>query len=194
MNTAIFKRWLGLFVAVAGLVLLAAACGGESSSTHSASGPSSAGTSAEFLRLHSPTNKFVNFGTEASAREREAASKVLGENLKAREEGNFAMQCASLNRTTSAEITGSEKTSVVKDTCPKALGKLAEPLKSTQDIRTDNLVGGIAVLRVRGAKAYALFHGKNKKDYAFPMEKEAAGWKVAALLETEIADSRKRPS
>jgi hypothetical protein len=175
------------------LIVLAVGCGGgSSSSSASRSGSPSEDpvgeASAEFLKPNSVGDKFVTFGSEAPPTEREAASKVLEENLKARAEANFATQCATLDISTIEEIVEpSMRASPAMAACPTGLKKLAEPLKASEKIRADTLDGPIAALRVKGDRAYALYHGNDKKNYSIPMEKEGGEWKVGALVTTELA-------
>ena len=181
---------LGL-VAVAALIALTGGCGGGSTSTstpsRSTSSESGKEASAAFLRPKSPNNKFVTFGEEAPAEEREAASKVLEENLKARAAADFATQCATLDGAGIEQVVGiSKRGKAARAKCPNALKELAEPLSGSKQIRADTLGGPIAALRVEGAKAYALYHGSDNKDYSIPMGKEGGEWRVGALLTTEL--------
>ncbi len=184
------KNRLLLAGAAIAMMMLAVGCGGSSLSSSdgssSTTGNPSGATSAEFLRPNSPSNKYVRFGSEAPAAEREAASEVLKENLEAREDADFATQCASLSKAAVEEIATPKKGAAAAATCADALKTLAEPLKGTKEARTDTFAGQIAVLRIKGANAYALYHGNDKKDYEMPMENEDGDWKVGSLLTTEL--------
>ena len=172
-------------IAILATVLLTAGCGsGSTNSTQK-----STELSAQFLRPQSPNNKYVTFGAEAPVTEREAASKVLAENLEAREAANFAAQCATLDLAEVEEV-AEERGNQAKKICTKALRITAEPLKGSEKVRADPLVGRITALRVNGLKAYALFHGIDKIDYAVPMTKEGGDWKVGAILMTELGKSQ----
>jgi hypothetical protein len=160
-----------------------AACGGSGSSfdnsTVAAIKPfSAAGENA----------KYVKFGEEALSAQREAANLVLEENLTARAAGDFAKQCASLNFKTVEEVTGSSKPNA-RSECPQSLQTFAEPLNQTKGQRADMMDEPIASFRVKGKQGYALFHGKDAKDYAMPMEMEGGKWMVGALLTTELESS-----
>ena len=190
MATQKVNPQLALLVAAVALIVFVVGCGGGSSSSSSTPGSStedpSSEASAAFLQPKSPNNKYVIFGSEASAAQRKVASNVLGESLKAREKPDFAAQCATLNAATIKEVVEPKKktakTIAAPETCPDALKKLAEPFPDTEIARIDTLAGPISALRIKGAKAYALFHGTDKKDYAMPMEQEDGQWKVGALL------------
>lgn len=180
-----------LGIAILTPLSLVAGCGGGSNSLGtSESTQSEIGnrqSSYEFLRPKGGNNKIVTFGVEAPASERNAASMVLENALDARASGNFASQCALLSAATITEITDESKDGDA--TCPQVLKELAEPLKKTTKIRASTLHGPISALRVEGLKAYALYHGMNKTDFAMPMVQESGQWKVAALLEAELGPS-----
>lgn len=169
-----------LLTAAVTAALAVAGCGGSSSSSTDAA---VVGASAAFLKPHSQTNKYVNYGEESSAAERKAASPVLSSNLKSREEADFAVQCSTLSR---KMIDTLLKTEAGSKSCPDALKALAEPLVGTKSVRTDKLKGPIGALRVKGDSAYALFHGTDHADYAMLMANESGTWKVAEIKTIEL--------
>lgn len=192
---------------IAGLMLFAAlmavivGCGGGSSSDASdgesqvsdsqasnkieASQPGEGEPSQTFVAKRG-SNRIPKFGEEASAAEREAASKVLEENLKARESGDWAAQCASLSpEAINLVEEGAQAQGVAKGSCAKELKGRAEPLQQTKGLRANTMTGPIDALRFKGSSAYALYHGAAGADYAMPMEKVDGEWKVGALLTEE---------
>lgn len=127
------------------------------------------------------------FGSPAGDAEREAASKVLGENLKARAGARWARQCSTLAATTIKQVEAEARSlGGQAKGCANAVKTMAEPLSGTRASRAYTLMGVIDVLRVKGTAAYALYHGTGQKDYAMPMRKEGGGWKVASLVTTEV--------
>jgi hypothetical protein len=133
--------------------------------------------------------QYVAFGEEAAASEREAASAVLTENLEARQGADFAGQCSSLGKAGLESVLGAVKSSEVQSAraeCVGSLKSLAEPLSSTKQVRTNTLSGPISALRVKGPKAYALYHGNDGNDYAMPMEKEGGKWLVGSIVTIEL--------
>lgn len=187
------NRTLRYFLAIGVLLVLSALSAGcgSSSSTSSGSADSTAeNASAEgisaFLKPGSPTNKLVRFGSEAPAKEREAAAVALAETLEAREEGDFEKQCETSSLLVAKSITSSKTGAGAEKNCPRELRELAVPLNKTKPFRVDTFDGEIVALRVKGKKAEALYHGNDGKDYAMPMSKEGDSWKVAALLTTEL--------
>jgi hypothetical protein len=185
-----------LLTALAAIALLVflAGCGSGSSSSSEASttsgSPSSesnnplSGGPSSFIEPNNPNNKYAKFGKEASAAQREAASAVLAENLEARESGDFATQCATLNAAGVKELAGSKKPS--PETCAAGLKKLAEPLKNTEEIRADTFDGQIDVFRVKGTKGYALYHGTDGNNWMMSMVEEGGAWKVGAIIAIEV--------
>jgi hypothetical protein len=175
------------FVLIAAVLMaaLAVGCGGSDSS--SSSEASDGGSSAEFIKSGSK-NVAAKFGKEAGDAEREAASQVLEGNLQARAAGNWAAQCSSLSAAVQKEL---EVSPTVVGTgnpvsCAKSLETQAKPESATKEVRANTMTGPVAVLRVKGNKAFALYHGTQGKDYAIPMSKEAGVWKVGSVLTQEI--------
>jgi hypothetical protein len=142
------------------------------------SGDSSESTDGETEEFTIPGGKSeAEYGEVASDSEREAASVVLAENLEARAEGDWAGQCASLNAQGIESIEGNPKNKG-KGCAVSLEGEAATVPKKLLE---NPLEGEIDVLRVKGTKALALWHGKGN-DYAMAMENENGQWKVAALL------------
>lgn len=174
---------VGLALALVSLALIIIGCGGGSSSSDSSELASGAEPSAEFKDPNGVKVTIVKFGSEGSAEEREAANVVVVKSLKARETGDWAAQCATLNKVGMKEIPG---VSGKEQECAKLLKKFAEPISISKEVREDQLSGSIAALRVEGERGYALFHGKDGKDYALALEMEGGGWKVSSINTIEL--------
>ncbi len=181
----------GLIAATLILMLLASGCGGTSSTNSRASASNEPST--EFLQPKGTGNKYVTFGEEASPEEREAASKVLATNLRAREDAKFEIQCRTMNAPGRREINLALKRikatyhkKYVPGPCAKELRELAEPLVDSEVGRTDTLSGSISALRIKADSAYALYHGNDKNDYAMPMTTAGGQWKVGSLNPTKL--------
>jgi hypothetical protein len=193
---------MGFRGAIAGAIVLALAaaiavggCGGGSSSSASesdngsdqieAAKPSEGEPSRTFL-AKSEEKKTPKFGQEASAQEREAASKVLEENLVARETGDWATQCATLTPAAVKFVKeGAEAQGIKGAGCAEELKARAEPLAQSKSLRVNTLTGPIDALRFKGSRAFALYHGTGGVDYAMPMEKVDGEWKVDSILTEE---------
>lgn len=181
------RRTATLAVALLLLIVAVVAGCGSGSSTTDASAASSAGSPSEFTRPgDKTTNAYAVFGHEASNEERQAAYLVLKRDYKARAHGAWKTQCSTLSSKLITQVFEATGVSGVEKTCPNALSILARPLASTKKVRVNTLAGSIAVLRVKGRKAYAFYHGTKDKDYVMPMENVNQQWKVAALLEEPI--------
>jgi hypothetical protein len=166
------------FVVAAGGFLVTG-CGG----TGSSSGTASIEASADFQ--DPPGDAVATFGKESGEEERAEASAVLRENLTARQEADFAGQCASLGKRGMETVVGKGKTAN-QARCKTALEALAKPLSGTKKIRADTLAGEVAALRVKGKLAFGLYHGNDGKDWAMPMEEEGGEWKVGGIQTIEL--------
>jgi hypothetical protein len=190
-TTAAFCPGLAVIV-----MLLISGCGGSAASSRQSSTSAKDVNEASHLRALSFTNDkraatYVTFGREGSEVEREEASKVLTENLEARQKGDFVTQCATLSPLAVESVINPEGIPKVKSelgprACPRKLKALATPLSKSTAIRVNTLDGPIDAFRTDGKKAYALYHGTGGKDYAIEMEKIHGGWRVGALLTVQL--------
>ena len=174
------QRIAGVLIVAAASAMAAAGCGGGSSSD--ANEPEASKT---FL-IAGNENKIPRFGEEADEEEREAASAVLEENMAAREAHDLEPQCSSL---TAGAIKRAEEEAAFREPgpgCEPNLEELGTPWSITKEIRENTMTGPIDALRVKGDRAWALYHGAKGKDYAVKMEKEDDEWKVDSLTTTEL--------
>jgi hypothetical protein len=153
----------------------------SSTATDSTADSGESEASAEFIRP-GKKNKEVEFGQEADVAEREAASAVLEENLQARASGDWEGQCSSLT----AEAVKVVEESAAKKGCAESLEALAQPISKSKAVRADTMTEPVAALRVKGDKAFALYHGAKGRDYAISLTKEGGEWKVATIQERVI--------
>jgi hypothetical protein len=179
---------IGLIAAIALLSLLTAGCGSSSStSTGGDTSEQAAGGSPDQAPL-GPAGKKASteFGHDSSASELAEASSILEESLQAREERDWAGQCATLSvkaKVTIAGQPGAEKLSG----CSAQLAMLGK--KASDSLLKDNMAGGVAVFRVEGKQGEAFYHGTDGKDWWMAMFKDTDRWKVAALVANEIKGS-----
>lgn len=169
-----------LLIAAGLAVFAVSGCGGGSSSSTAEGGSGGSTAASNEFAVPGGENQIAGFGKEASESEREAASAVLEENLKARASHDYAGQCASLG---ALVVTTIEKNSKGQP-CAQALEK--EGAKAPKAVLENTLEGPIDVLRVKGSKAYALWHGTGGKNYAMTMENENGQWKVAEVITTPL--------
>ena len=179
-----------IFLVLAAVV--AAGCGSSGSTDPTTGGASSqAAAGTQSFAKDTKSKEIVEFGQESAAPEREAASAILTENLKARQAAEFASQCSSLGKAGLETVVGKigaggAEIKKAQAKCPTTLKGLAEPLATSNEARKNTLSGPISALRVEGTKGYALYHGNDGKDWAMPMEKEGGKWLVASISTTEL--------
>lgn len=174
-------RIVGVLLVAIAIAMSFVACGGGSSSDGDEGEPSKS-----FLTKNGK-NTIPTFGEEADAEEREAASEVLEENMKARAAGDWAKQCASLTVGAVKKLKGeNEERGGALGTCVKDLEFQGEPKSASAVVRVNTLTGPIDALRVKGTRGWALYHGTGGSDYAMPMEKVGEEWKVGSLTTTEL--------
>ena len=174
------QRVLGALIVAAALTIVSVGCGGGSSSD--ANEPEASKT---FL-VKGDSNKIAKFGEEADEDERDDASEVLEESMVAREAHDLETQCSSL---TAGAIKRAEEEAAVWEPgrgCEPNLRELGTPWPITKEIRENAMTGPVDALRVKGDRAWALYHGAKGKDYAMRMKKEDDEWKVDSLTTTEL--------
>lgn len=180
-----------------GLLMLALAVGaigcGEDAST-SAGSEEAAAEERIYPNIEGPTREFLIpggnnaiqlFGEEATAAEREKATKVLQIWMKARVAEDWVTDCKHLSRDyvktllwDVGEVTGGR----VK-TCPGALEYFGDEASGTSG---NTLSGLIDSLRIRDSEtgnsekeAFAQWHGPRGIDWVLPMTREGGAWKVS---------------
>ncbi|MBS1680027.1 MAG: hypothetical protein JST08_21880 [Actinobacteria bacterium] len=181
----------GLLLACTACALVSA-CGGGGSSSSLGTGPNKSGrevsalqSSKEFVEPNkkiSTANSIARFGKEASLEEREEANIVILKSYDARARGDFETQCETLDRAMVKELVNAKFGGKKHHTCPETLHKFAEPLSKSKVFRKNNISGSIAALRVKGPKAYALYHGTDGSNYALGLVKEDAKWLLIAIV------------
>jgi hypothetical protein len=188
------KRQIAVVIATTILLAIAAVgCGGAGSSA-SAGSTTSAGTSSgsggdskiQYPGKRPSGSEAVHFGREASVAEREEASRVVEEDLKARAAGDWAKQCAVLSTEQSAEVREFTYVNGKEDSCTDALRTLASPLPQTKSLRADNMASPVYAFRIGANRGFAFYHGKEGTAYTMAMKHEDGRWKVDDLTPTEL--------
>jgi hypothetical protein len=172
------------------LVLLVAfgmtlsACGGGSSGDSSTS-------SAETAELREPSEEFIGdgpngelakVGKESTAEEREAASRLIEESLRDREQKDWAGQCETLSAKYAKQV--AEGAPEGLKTCAASVEAFASATK--QSVLDSTMVEPIAALRINGTRAFAFYDGTGGRKYIIPLEKDTGEWRLAALSELEL--------
>ena len=180
----------GALIVVVALCLLAAGgCGGDSSRLEEGQGkapfyPWVKGPSREFL-VRGGDNAVQTFGREASQAEREQASRVIENWMRARAAKDWKKDCSYLSRRYVHVLVAEDATQVsggkIK-TCPKALAYFG-PYASGNYKNT--LAGPIDSLRVKGGQGWAQYHGRDGHDWVLSMDREAGKWWVSIAAPIE---------
>jgi hypothetical protein len=166
----------------------AAGCGGgASSASESSKKPPPSAEPEPFFKANGgrPGREVFKFGEEASKADREAASTVLEEEYNAREAGEWAKQCALMTYEQAEEV---RETTEPDGTCASGLLIQASPLAKSRAFRVNPMTGPIEALRVGSGSAFALYRGRDGKDYATLMKKEDGKWKVDDLTPTLLPE------
>lgn len=192
-------------IAVGLVAMVAAGCGGggsESSSgsttsnsdktdaqsntpsSNAASEDSSSEPSREFLG-NGPNGKLAKIGKEASAEERETASRVLEKSLDARAAGDWTTQCSTLAASAVKQLEQAVAVLGSPPGCAQSLEVEAGPIPAPA--RANTMTGPIDAFRInQGFNGFAFYHGTKGRDFVIPLIKQGGEWKVVALQEEEI--------
>jgi hypothetical protein len=158
-------------------------CGGSSAAEQPSTNTTPHHT-AEFADPAGGT-PYTHIGREATEAEREAASRVIERNFRARAEGDWHVQCATLSAESLKRLAGDGSGDEVQR-CAAELKRSAQPLSSSRKFRANTLPGEIDALRVEGSKGYAMYHGNDGQDYGVPMRLEGGEWRVDSLISTPL--------
>jgi hypothetical protein len=167
-------------------------CGGGSTTSNSSGGtpPTERGStgadkaepSKEFI-VPGGDNSVQRFGREASASEREAASKALEAYMTARAAADWAYQCIYLSMSAVEPLEKGEFQGARRG-CTATLEAIGGNAPASTLVNT--MTGPVGSLRVGEGRALALYHGRGGVDYVMPMTMEDGQWKVAALAPLEL--------
>jgi hypothetical protein len=166
---------------IALLAFVLGGCGSDSKGATTAASTQQTGTkkpvrSRPFLG-ESGENYAAVFGYESDAAELAEARKVVRKSFEARQHHEWAAQCGTL----SAKARRGAKTVSI---CASRLRREAKEVP--ESVLENNLAGVVIALRVEDDFAYALYHGKDKQNWALPMEREDGEWKVGSLVSEEL--------
>jgi hypothetical protein len=127
-------------------------------------------------------NSIQEYGSEASAAEREAAAAVLHAYFDARVAHQWSAACFYM----AAGLVVSMEQFAVKyserkgiESCPQVLAALATD--SSQRALEETAEADVGSLRTEGERAFLLYHGPHNAPYAMPMVREGGAWKVGSL-------------
>jgi hypothetical protein len=125
-------------------------------------------------------NSIPEYGREASASELQSVGAALSTFLQARAKGEWSRACTELASPLRKQLERLSQSAKAKAgstgaACSRALQAFSGAGAAS---RADPLVAGVAVLRINGAVAFALFHGPHRGKYLITMRSEGGAWKV----------------
>jgi hypothetical protein len=166
---------LALVAAMVGTGCGGDSAGGTSSSTEKVAYPE--GPSREFY-VPGGDNLIQFYGREASAAEREGASRTIEAWMRARAASDWVKVCRYSDAATTdyairiaVELTKRK----IKD-CTKAM---AIVFSRTARLPANTLTGPIDSLRVGEGRGYVQYHGRGGRDWIVPVTREEGEWKAA---------------
>ena len=125
------------------------------------------------------------FGQEATEAERAQASRMVHGWMRARAATDWAKDCSHFSRSYVKALVAEDAQQVsggkVK-TCPQALAYFGP--QASGDYK-NTLSGPIDSLRVQESQGYALYHGRDGRDWTIPMDREDGKWWVAIASPVE---------
>jgi hypothetical protein len=138
-----------------------------------------AGRAAPFL-VPTGDNSIPTYGSEASGSQRSEATTALHSYLQARAGGDWGTACSHMAATVQKQLALLASASKGKAKgCAAAYAALSARVPVAA--RANPLSGGLASLRIKGDKAFALFYGPHNQKYMMPMAREGGAWKVNQL-------------
>jgi hypothetical protein len=160
--------------------------GGGSSSGSGGEGGSSGERSASF-RTRGGDNSIQEFGEEEGAEERAKATKTIATFYAAERGREWAKVCAVLSAKNVEQLKLFAKRipKVKARTCAGVIELLNASAPGGRAPET--MKGGVVALRREGDTAFALYHGVDGKDYAFPLKLEGGQWKMTSLGATPLS-------
>ncbi len=163
--------------------------GDSASSGGGSANDSGAAEGSASFREPGGDNSIQNYGEEADPAQRDAAETALVAFMAARAKQDWATTCRYLGRDAVAPLEELAKRS------PNLQGKSCAQLLTavTGSAPTGAFVNTfeppVASLRVKGNRAFALYHGPEGIDYFMVMTKEGDEWKAASISPSEFPGS-----
>lgn len=165
--------------------------GGSGGSDSSAEGQSGSGGSssdegsAEF-RTPGGDNSIQNYGDEADESELEEAENAIVGYLDARAKANWAKSCEYLAKlaTEPLEKLAESSPKLKGKDCGAIVGALSGQVPKSS--LASPVTEGIASVRFKGDRGFALFHGPQGAKFFMPLVKEDGEWKVGSLVASEF--------
>jgi hypothetical protein len=131
-------------------------------------------------------NSIQEYGDEAEAEERAKATKTIVTFYSASAGEEWAKVCGLLSakNVKSLKLFAKRIPNVKSNDCP---GVLAVVNSGVNGNVPERIKGGVVSLRVEGDVGFALYHGTDGKNYAFPLKLEGGEWKLTSLAPTPLS-------
>ncbi len=106
--------------------------------------------------------------------------------MRARASDEWGKECRFLARSTAAPLR--ELAASSPGLGGKGCGAILKALEggTPPSTRADSMREGVASLRAKGDRGFALYHGRQGVDYLMPMVREGGAWRVGALAPIEF--------
>lgn len=141
--------------------------------------------SAQF-RTKGGDNSIQNYGDEASAAEREKATKVIAGVFAAQKAKEWAKVCSLLSAKATGQLKEFSKRSpqLKGKGCAQVIALILGSAPSSA--RPETIKGGVIALRRKGTESFALYKGADGKAYAYPLLLEGGQWKLIGMAPTPL--------
>ena len=163
---------------------------GESSPEEGSGAGGGSGSSGEerssSFRTPGGDNSIQEYGDEAGAEERAKTTKTIVTFYSASAGEEWAKVCGVLSakNVKSMKLFAKRIPNVKSDDCAGVLAVIDSGAKASPPER---IKGGVVSLRVEGDIGFALYHGANGKNYAFPLTLEDGEWKLTSIAPTPLS-------
>jgi hypothetical protein len=164
--------------------------GGGGSSEQGSSGAESASSHERSSSFRTPggDNSIQEFGGEGGAEERAKATKTITIFFSATKNNEWAKVCGVLATKTLAQMEQfAEKIPKVKSRTCAGVIEVINSSAAPSEARPETIKGPVISLRREGNQGFALYHGIDGKNYAFPLVLEKGEWKMTSLGATPLS-------
>jgi hypothetical protein len=142
----------------------------------------SGGGAAQFHHKGSD-NSIQEFGSEASAEERQQAADSMHAYLDARAARQWGAACSHMSSASIGSlerlVSGASQSEQAPKGCAPVLAAISA--RVSDEALEQIAEADVGSLRVDGQRGFLLYHGRGGDDYAMPMALESGEWKVGAL-------------
>ena len=130
-------------------------------------------------------NSIQEFGEESDAEERAEVTKTIVTLYSASAAKEWSKVCGVLSAKNlkSLKLFAKHIPNVQSSDCPGVLKVVYSNVANPPE----EIKGGVVSLRIEGDTGFALYHGTDGKNYAFPLTRENGEWKLTSLGPTPLS-------